>query len=595
MRKIKIGEDFNAATRDCLTRTFKPHLALLIFYVFLSLLQAVMIAIFTKVRAIFIDEVLDLQHSTEEIISLFFLNVCIVFLVQYGLPMLQSYFNNLISQRIYLSVEYRVHKKKSTISWECHEDEDINNKIKLLEDAANHIWLYVKGMIGILATVISIIGMFSIIIQLGRLFALVLVMLYIPVVYYAIRAATNYYDTWRRTAKLRRNCDYQRNILMDKEYAAERILFEYTPFFLNRWEKDYKEVRNLSIKEELKGSKKMQIAGILFCLYVSVVVCVLANKLSKGEITAGYMVALVSVFPPLMNSMIVLLSNQINEMVRAKQTVKTLVAFERIEDDEGALALPQQNVDFSEIVFHNVSFQYPGTTKWVLRRVNMRFEKGKHYAVVGENGAGKSTLIKLLLRLYRVTEGEILLDGVNINDVPRTKLRGLMSALFQDHQNYYTNISENIGIGDINNLNHTCRIEDSARKAGIHKTIAAMPDGYQTVLGTMHESGVELSGGEWQKLAISRLMMSPCLFKILDEPTAAMDPLFESVLYQDFNSIMRGKTTVLISHRLASCKSADYIYVLNHGCISEQGSHKSLMERKRHYYKMYTTQKDMYQ
>ena len=149
-------------------------------------------------------------------------------------------------------------------------------------------------------------------------------------------------------------------------------------------------------------------------------------------------------------------------------------------------------------------------------------------------------------------------------------------------------------MGDIEHVKDMPRIMESAKKANIHGKIAGLPEGYGTVLGTALKNGVDISGGEWQKLAIARLLMSPCPIKILDEPTAAMDAVFEYELYQDFKKIMEGKTTVSISHRLASCRNADYIYVLAHGEVEEEGSHEKLMANQGLYAKMYITQKEMY-
>lgn len=578
-----------------LLKILKSYTVLLAVYALLIVISSVMVVYSARIRTYFVDAVLDGSHTEQAILSLLLLNLAVLFFIRFCLPMLQSHMEKYITHRISLNVDENIGKKKCAIPWSCHENPEVNDKMELLCDASGQVWLCFKGAVYIASVVISTIGIFLLMVQLGVFYVMLLFLLFIPVVYFSVRAAAGYYDTWQRTAKMKRHCNYQRRIMMNKEYATERILFGYTPFFLKRWESEYQQVRTLSLKEELKGSKKMQIGGILFCLYIAVLFIVMADRLGKGEITAGFMASIVSIFPTLMNQMIVSLSNEMNQLVRSGRAVKTLAEFEALEEEEGVFDLPEQGMDFTEILFKKVSFRYSETSKWVLQNVDMRIEKGKHYAIVGENGAGKSTLIKLLLRLYRVTEGEILIDGTNINEIPRAKLMGLVSSLFQDHQRYYTNVAENIGVGDINHIDDLQRIMECAREAGFQKKVEAMPDGYKSILGTMHSGGLDLSGGEWQKLAISRLIMSPCPIKILDEPTAAMDPMFEYALYQDFKKIMENKTTISISHRLASCRSADYVYVLDHGSVLEQGSHESLMEQKQRYYKMYTTQKEMYQ
>lgn len=594
MSSSKCSRSRTPSIRGTLIQTVKAHTQLLVPYILISVLFAVLVILSIQIRSYFIDAVLTDQSSEHYIILFLLLNLFVIFLIRYGLPMMLNLLEVSISRRVSLSTEYEVARKKCAIPWSYYEDPEKNDHMELIKNASDQTWLYLKGLIDILTAIISAMGMFIILMRLGLFFAVFLFALFIPVAYFSVKAASSYYSTWERTAELRRCCDYQRDVMVDKKFVTERTLFEYTPFFLKRWEKDYQQVRTASIREELRGSRNMQIGGILFCVYIAVMIFVLIDRLVKKQITAGYAVAIISTFPILLNNLVITLSNEINQMVRARYTVKALIDFRTLDAEEGAFDLPAAHVDFSDIIFKQVSFQYPKSEKWVLKNINMRFEKGKHYAIVGENGAGKSTLIKLLLRLYQVTEGEILIDGKNVNDIPRAKLMGLIAALLQDHQRYCTDISENIGLGDIRHIHDMPRIVESTKKANFHERIKNMPNAYKTILGTMNEHGIELSGGEWQKLAISRLIMSQSPVKILDEPTASMDPVFEYELYQDFKTVMKNKTTISISHRLASCKSADLIYVIENGNLCEQGSHEALMANQQLYYKMYTAQRAMY-
>ncbi|MDR0964871.1 MAG: ABC transporter ATP-binding protein/permease [Clostridium sp.] len=594
MPKDKLRRRFISFQLKAVFQKFKPHALWLVLYAVISVVMSVLVILSVPIRSRFIDVVLTQGNILQAILELLLLNLFIAFLIRYGLPALLNHLAKLISHRVSLEVEHEIAQKKASICWPYYENPDVNDKIELVKDAPEQIWFYVKGIISLSSMIISTIGVFLLLIQLGVFFAALLLVLFVPIAYYSIQAGSGYYDTWERTAKLRRYCDYQRDVMMDKTYATERALFEYTPFFMKRWEADYQQTRSLSIKEELKGSKKVQLSGVIFCLYIGVMVFVIINRLSESQISAGDAVALLSIFPLLINNMIGDISNQINQLVRSKRVIGAWMDFQALEDEEGAFDLPEHGVDFSQIVFKQVSFRYSPTGNWVLKDVDMCLEKGKHYAIVGENGAGKSTLIKLILRLYRVSEGEILIDGRNINEIPRKQLLGLVSALFQDHQRYYTTVSENIALGDVNRFCDEGQSARSAEEAGLQGWIENMPGGYEAILGTMNKGGVDISGGEWQKLAIARLIMSPCPLKILDEPTAAMDPLFEYALYQDFNRIMESKTTITISHRLASCRSADYIYVLDHGSVCEEGTHEALIQEGKKYCRMYTTQKEMY-
>lgn len=594
MADTKQRQPHAAALRSGWIESYKPHAGLLMLYLIAGILSAAAVVLSVQLRTEFIDVVLEDSGAKKAILKLLLQNLIVVFGIRFFFPALQSHWESVILQRMSLKLECQAAEKKCTIAWACHEDAGVQDTMELIKDIPNQMWLYFKGIGDIISAAVSTAGVFYLMMQLGIAFVAFLFLLLIPVAYCSIRAATGYYDTWQRTAKLRRYSDYERDLLMDKEYATERILFAYTPFFFRRWESDYRQVRSLSLQEELKGSQQMQISGIAFCLYIAVLIFVLVHRLKRGQITAGYAVSLISVFPTLANQMVITLSSEINQIARARRAIAAWMEFQALNDEEGAFDLPQQGTGVSEILFCGVSFRYPNTEKWVLKDINLRFERGQHYAIVGENGAGKSTLIKLLLGLYQATEGEILIDGININAIPRGQLRGMVTALFQDHQRYYTTVAESIGIGDIHRVYDRSCIEDSAAQAGVHQRIEAMPQGYDTPLGSMHAGGIELSGGEWQKLAVSRLIVSPCPVKILDEPTAAMDPMFEYELYQEFHKIMEGRTTISISHRLASCRAADYVYVLDCGSVLEQGTHEQLMEDGQLYCTMYTTQRDMY-
>ncbi len=573
---------------------FKPYIKWLALYLFLCVGVAAVTVLSAHFRSEFVDLFLDENNANQRIYQLLTLNLLVMFLGRYGLPMLQELVAEVVSAKIKQDVEGQIGEKKCLIPWLAHEDQKINDKMELVESSGEQVWIFFQEIAAIFSALAGTFGMFLIMMQLGTVYVILLFLLFLPAAYFSVTAAGTYYDTWRRTAQMRRYCNYERNVMMEKQYAAERILFAYTPFFLKSWMGNYEEVRKLSIKEEVKGARKMQAGGILFCGYIAVLIFMIIDRLNYGQITVGAAVSLISLFPSVMNKMIITVSNGINRLVKAGHSINALLEFENMENGEDAFQLPVRGISFHKVEFRNVSFQYPGTSKQVLKNVNLCFEAGKQYAVVGENGAGKSTLIKLMLGLYHVTEGQILIDGKDIQTYSGGEVRGLMTALFQDFPRYYTSIAENIGMGDIEHVHDMPRIIESAEKANIHNKIMGLPDGYGTVLGTVLKNGVDISGGEWQKLAIARLLMSPCQIKILDEPTAAMDAVFEYELYQDFKKIMEGKTTVSISHRLASCRDADYIYVLAHGEVEEEGSHERLMANQGLYAKMYITQREMY-
>jgi ATP-binding cassette subfamily B protein len=248
----------------------------------------------------------------------------------------------------------------------------------------------------------------------------------------------------------------------------------------------------------------------------------------------------------------------------------------------------------SGIVFDHVSFQYPGDEHRVLEDIALTIRPGEHVALVGENGAGKTTMAKLLCRLYDPTSGAITLDGVDLREYATKDLRRSVSVVFQDYSRYQLTARENIWLGNVNVPPESLYVDRAARKAGIHPVISQLANGYDTVLGKSFDGGQELSTGEWQKIAIARAFLHDGEIIVLDEPSSSLDTQAEYEIFERFHHLMKGKTAILISHRLSTVKMVDRIYVLKHGRIAESGTHQELMKESRIYAGMFETQAQRY-
>jgi ATP-binding cassette subfamily B protein len=244
--------------------------------------------------------------------------------------------------------------------------------------------------------------------------------------------------------------------------------------------------------------------------------------------------------------------------------------------------------------FRDVSFRYPGRDDWALRQINLRIAPGEKLALVGPNGAGKTTLIKLLTRLYDPTEGQILLDGVDLRDYDPDEVRSKIGVIFQDFVRYQLTVRENIGFGRIEELDNRPRLESAAERGGADEVVAELPDGYETTLGRWFDRGFELSGGQWQKIALGRAFMRDGEVLVLDEPTAALDAEREHEIFQRFRELTEGKIAVLISHRFSTVRMADRIAVLENGQITELGSHEELVAAGGTYARLFEMQASGY-
>jgi ATP-binding cassette subfamily B protein len=235
------------------------------------------------------------------------------------------------------------------------------------------------------------------------------------------------------------------------------------------------------------------------------------------------------------------------------------------------------------IAFESISFQYPGQDHNALQDISLFIKPGQTIALVGENGSGKTTLIKLLCRLYDPKQGRITIDNIDLKSLSLSGWRREIGVILQDYVHYNATVRDNIRFGDISQDPHTSNIDRAAECSGADGFICSLKEGYETMLGRQFESGVELSIGEWQKIALARAFMSPAQILVLDEPTSSLDPSAEEQVFRNLQQLAQGRTAIIISHRLSTVRSADCIYFMKSGRIIEQGKHEELLAKKGEY------------
>jgi len=284
-----------------------------------------------------------------------------------------------------------------------------------------------------------------------------------------------------------------------------------------------------------------------------------------------------------------------DNLAKNKEYLVDLTNFVKLEGDEGYLLKPAKSViKLKSLEFRNVSFKYPDTENYILNNMSFIIEEGRHYAFVGTNGAGKTTITKLVTGLYEEFEGESLINGKSIKAYGQEQLKAMCSVVYQDFARYYISFRDNILLGDINSFDNLANMNKAIETVELQDVVGGLPLGINSNLGKIKNDGVDLSGGQWQRIAMARGIVSPASIRILDEPTAALDPISESNVYEKFEEISRGKTTIFISHRLGSTKIADKIFVIGDGTIIESGSYEELMKKNGVYTKMYESQRSWY-
>ncbi len=401
----------------------------------------------------------------------------------------------------------------------------------------------------------------------------------------------------RRRSKDRRQMSYYSSLMVNKDMVKEIRMYDLSGEMVDRFNgvfaRYYKGLRRLIWSESLWQVGLTLVSSVVNCIFFAMI----AMQVFDGRILIGdyslYTGALTSIA-----STVAALIKVSASVYEGTLFVDNLISFMEVEPTVVPSVMTPRRVAHGAphtVEFRHVSFAYPGTDKRVLDDVNLCFAPGETVVLVGLNGAGKTTLIKLLTRLYDPTEGQILLDGYDIREYDVNDLYALFGIIFQDFGKYAVSVSENIQFGNIRRERDEERIRHAAMQANADEYIRKLPEGYDTSLMRIFEpEGLELSIGQWQKLAIARAFYSESDILILDEPTASLDPMAEQEIFNQFDSLRRGKTSIFVSHRLSSATTASKIVVMEYGRVIEEGDHKALMARKGRYFELFSTQAKRY-
>ncbi|HEY8661637.1 MAG TPA: ABC transporter ATP-binding protein [Hanamia sp.] len=393
----------------------------------------------------------------------------------------------------------------------------------------------------------------------------------------------------------RRELDYMRYLGASDETAKEVKLFNLSGFLIDRFttlsNKFYDDNKKLSIKRASWGTLFTLLGSVGY--YTAYIVMIL--KTAEGALTIGTLTFLAGSFRQLRS----LLENILSRFTTVSQGAIYLRDFFDFFEIKPKISVAQKPVPFPNPIkegftFENVGFRYHNSDAWANRHLSFTLRVGEKMALVGENGAGKTTLVKLLARLYDPTEGRILLDGIDLREYDIMDLRKNTGIIFQDYLRYQMSFAQNIAVGNIEEQDNRPLIKVSAEKSLANLLADKLPEQYDQALGRRFNNGVELSGGEWQKVALARAYMKEAQILILDEPTSSLDARAEYEVFQRFAELTKGKTAVLISHRFSTVRMADRILVLDKGQQIELGSHEELLHKNGRYAELFHLQAQGY-
>jgi ATP-binding cassette subfamily B protein len=516
--------------------------------------------------------------------------------VQRGLGLVR----NLLGARLGIDINVTILEKALALDLSYFEDSEFYDKLtRARREASSRPIALVTESFGLVQSLITLVGYAALLVRFSAWSVLALFAATVPATVAEMRFSKLVFKirNWRSPES--RRLLYLEYVLANDEHAKEVKLFGVGPLLLDRYrtlsEHFYDEDRRLYVRRA-KWTHALSFIGTAAFYGAYAAMALLA---AAGELTLGDMTMYVLAFRQGQQAFQSALA-AIGSMYEHNLYMSNLWDFLRVAGEAGRLAaLPARGESPQSvspgIVLEDVGFQYPGRDAWALRHVDLVIPPGESLALVGENGAGKTTLVKLITRLYEPTEGRILLDGRELREWGMGDLRRRFGVLFQDYNQYQLKVRENVGFGSIEHMAEEPRIERAVERGGATDVVQGLSGGLDAPLGRWFQDGTELSGGQWQKIALARAFMrEEADILVLDEPTASLDAEAEHGVFERFRVLAQGRTTIVISHRFPTVRMARTIVVLEHGRVVERGTHDELLAKKGKYARMFELQAEGY-
>ena len=566
-------------------------------FILLSLvliIQSLSVGMMPKLTADFFDAAARLADGFLEVkavlIPFIFLGLAkIIFELADGID---SVLWNIVLQRANTFFERKLHEKAAKIDPVEFENTELLDAIDKTNNGKNNMIFSMGNLV--LSVVFFYVPVF---VYIGRyLYTLkpallwILPLIFIPAFLTHFISLKLYDSLEDKSAPIRRENEYYKKCIMDIEYFKETRLLGVFGHFKQLFYDTQKNINQILLKTSIRKNT----VQILFNLFTiggyGIILYILFTAVMEKEISVGAFAAVFYSLGMLYDMMQNFFYYSVGHTVKGFPATKSLFRYYNYPERGGK----EKEIVYGDITLRNVSFAYPNAGQNALSNINLTIKKGETVAIVGENGSGKSTICRLITGLYLPTQGEVFIGADKTSDVSVRSLLKKTSALVQNFMKYQMPLSENISISDVEKPYTNSDLEKYCAMADFDEDFKTLPNGYDTILARKFE-GIELSGGQWQRVALARGYFKDSELIVLDEPTAAIDPIEETKLYRRFSELCKGKTSIIVTHRLGSVRLADTVIVLRNGELVELGSHEQLIAKKGVYHRMYQEQKRWYE